>query len=258
MGLAEVLKTFNRFREQNTVADPKMGTVYGTEGRLLEQLAVNEELSISQLARATGLSYPTTLYTVSSFPFVACERAGREKKAKIRDEAVDAVYPFLIMLQTNRTKKALLALAFLSRKGLKHTLLGGELALETQLPVKDADPDPEIEIRTRSQKEFEEFARRILPRAIESELKSNARIIEDHNISAANKVGLIRVSRPEKLLTDAVAEKQSRVFIENVVEAITNSRYNIDMNFLKSYARSRVVLDEVVRELDEAKESRFP
>jgi DNA-binding transcriptional ArsR family regulator len=47
-----------------------MANVYGTEGRLLEQLALNEELSVSQLARATGLSYPTTLYKISSFPFI--------------------------------------------------------------------------------------------------------------------------------------------------------------------------------------------
>ncbi len=235
-----------------------MATVFGTEGRILEQLALNEELSISELARATGLSYPTTLYTLSSLPFVACERAGREKKAKIRDEAVDVVYPFLTMLQTCKAKKARLALAFLSRKGLNHTLLGGELALEAQLPVKDADPDPEIEIRTRSPKKFRKLCRRILTKETESELTSNARIIEDLDVTAAKKIGLLHVSKPEKLLTDAVAEKQSRVFIENVLEAITSSRYEIDMNLLESYASTRGVLDEVLHQIAESKGSRFP
>ncbi len=235
-----------------------MGNSYGTEGRLLEQLALNEELSISQLARATGLSYPTTLYTLSSLPFVACERAGREKKAKIRDEAVDVVYPFLAMLQTCKAKKVRLALAFLSRKGLSHTLLGGQLALEAQLPVKDADPDPEIEIRTGSPREFEEFARRILTKEIVLELTSNARIVEDLDVTAAKKIGLLHVSKVEKLLTDAVAEKQPRVFIENVLEAITSSRYDIDMDFLESYAKTRGVLDEVLQEIVESKGSRFP
>ncbi len=234
-----------------------MANAHSTEQILLEQLALNEVLSVSQLARATGLSYPTTLYAVSSFPFVACERKGREKKVKIKDGAVDAVCPFLITMQTNRAKRVQLALAFLSRKGLNHALLGGELALEAQLPVKDADPDPEIEIRARSKKQFEQFAHRILTRAIESELISTARIVEDRNISAPNKIGLVSVSRPEKLLTDAVAEKRSRVFIENIAETITNS-HKIDMDFLKSYALSRGVVDEVLHELELAKESRFP
>ncbi len=235
-----------------------MAYAYGTEGRILEQLALNGELSISELARATGLSYPTTLYTLSSLPFVACERAGREKKAKIRDEAVDVVYPFLTMLQTCKAKKARLALAFLSRKGLKHTLLGGELALEAQLPVKDADPDPEIEIRTRSPRKFGEFCRRILPKEIGLEVTSNARIVEDLDVTAAKKIGLLHVSKPEKLLTDAVAEKQSRVFTENVLEAITSSQYDIDMDLLESYARTRGVLAEVLHEVTESKGSMFP
>lgn len=235
-----------------------MVNVYGTEGRLLEQLALNEELSVSQLARATGLSYPTTFYKVSSFPFVAFERVGREKKARIRDEDVDAVYPFLIALQTNRAKKAQLTMAFLSRKGHNGALLGGELALEAQLPVKDAEPDPEIEIRTGNQKAFRKFASRTLSKAMDSDFTSNSRIVEDHNTSSAKKIGLLQVSRPEKLLVDAVAEKQSRVFVENVVEAITNSRHGIDMDLLKSYAESRGVLEDVVRQLEEAKGSGFP
>jgi len=235
-----------------------MANVYRTEGRLLEQLALNEELSVSQLARATGLSYPTTFYKVSSFPFVTFERVGREKKVRIRDEAVDAVYPFLITLQTNRAKKVQLALAFLSRKGLNDVLLGGELALEMQLSVKDAEPDPQIEIRTRNQKAFREFTSRIFTKAIESELTSNSKIVEDSSISPAKKIGLLQVSSPEKLLVDAVAEKQSKVFIENVVEAITNSRHSIDMDLLKSYAKSRGVFEEVARELEEAKEYGFP
>jgi DNA-binding transcriptional ArsR family regulator len=235
-----------------------MANVYGTEGRLLEQLALNEELSVSQLARATGLSYPTALYKVSSFPFVAFERLGREKKVRIRDEDADAVYPFLITLQTNRAKKVQLALAFLSRKGLNDTSLGGELALEAQLPVKDAEPDPGIEIRTKDQRAFREFARRVFPKAIESELTSNSRIVEDPDTSLVKKIGLLQVSRPEKLLVDAVAEKQPAVLIETMAEAIANSRHGVDVDLLKSYAKNRGVLQDVVQLLEEAKGSGFP
>jgi len=235
-----------------------MANVYGTEGRLLEQLALNDELSVSQLARATGLSYPTTFYKVSSFPFIDFEKVGREKKTRIKKKDVDAVYPFLITLQTSRAKKAELALAFLSRKGFNDALLGGELALEAQLPVKNPEPDPEIEIRTKNREEFEKFAMRVFTKAIESELTSNSKIVEDHHISLAKQIGLLRVSRPEKLLVDAVAEGQSRVFIENLVEAIANSRYAIDMNLLKSYAKSRGVQEKVIRQLEEAKGSGFP
>jgi hypothetical protein len=235
-----------------------VANIYGTEGRLLEQLALNKELSVSQLARATGLSYPTTFYKVSSFPFVVFEKVGKEKKVRIRDEDVDAVYPFLITLQTNRAKKAQLTLAFLSRKGLNGVLLGGEIALEMQLPVKDAEPDPLIELRTRNRKVFKQLASRILTKAIGSELKSNSMIVEDRNIALAKEFGLLRVSSLEKLLVDAVAEKQSRVFIENLVEAITNSRYGIDVDHLKLYAGSRGVSDEVSRELEEAKGAGFP
>jgi hypothetical protein len=235
-----------------------MANVYGTEGRLLEQLALNGELSVSQLARATGLSYPTTLYKASSFPFVAFQKEGREKKLRIRDEDVDAVYPFLIALQTSRAKKAELTMAFLSRKGLSDASLGGELALEKQLPVKDAEPDPEIEIRTGNQKAFRRFASRTLSKAMDSDFISNSRIVEDRDTAPAKKIGLLQVSRPEKLLVDAVAEKQPRVFVENVAEAIANSRDSVDTDFLRSYAKSRGVLEEVVRELEEAKGSGFP
>lgn len=235
-----------------------MANIYRTEGRLLEQLALHEELSVSQLARATGLSYPTTFYKVSSFPFVAFEKTGREKKARIRGEDVDAVYPFLITLQTSRAKKAQLVLAFLSRKGFSDALLGGELALEMQLPVKDAEPNPEIEIRTKNQKAFREFTKQILTKAIESELRMNTTIVEDRDSSPAKKIGLLQLSRPEKLLVDAVAEKRSRVFIEKVVEALTNSRQGINMDFLTSYAKSRGVFDEVLRRIEDAKEYGFP
>jgi hypothetical protein len=73
--------------------------------------------------------------------------------------------------------------------------------------VKDVEPDPEIEIRTRSQKAFKEFTRRVFTKAIESELTSNSRRVEDPNISLARKIGLLRVARPQKLLVDAVAER---------------------------------------------------
>ncbi len=235
-----------------------MAGAYRTEGRILEQLALNEELSVSQLARMTGLSYPTVFYKASSFPFLSFQKAGKEKRVRIRDEEIDAVYPFLIALQTNRTKKAELALAFLSRKGLNDALLGGEPAFEAQLPVKDADPDPEIEIRIKNRRAFGEFVSRMLNKTIESELTSNIKIVEDSNISPSKKIGLLHFSRPEKLLVDAVAEKQSKVFIENVAETMANSPQGIDMDLLKSYARKLGVLNEVLRVLEVAQEQGFP
>ena len=235
-----------------------MSNVYGTEGRLLEQLAMNEELSVSELARATGLSYPTTFYKVKSFPFVSFQKVGREKRVQIRDEDIDAIYPFLIAIQTNMTKRAQLALAFLSRKGLQGAVLGGEVALESQLAVKDADPDPEIEIRTGNPKEFMEFVGRTLTKSMGLELTSNSKIVEDRDTSPAKKMGLLRLSRPEKLLVDAIAENQSRIFVENVAESITNSRYKVDMDYLTSYAESKGVLEETIEELDAAKGSGFP
>lgn len=237
-----------------------MAGVYGTDARLLEQLALGGELNISELARTSGLSYPTTFYKVSNFPFVAFEKEGREKKAKINDEDVDAVYPFLVALQTNRTKKAELTFAFLTRKGLSNTLLGGELALEAQLPVKDAEPDPEIEIRTKNPKTFLQLVSRALPSTIGTDFVSNSRIVEDPDTSPSVRIGLLRLSRPEKLLVDGIAEKESRVLIENIVESISNSRrQKIDMNFLKKYAESRGVSSaKVMRQLEDAKRRGFP
>jgi len=168
-----------------------MANVYGTQGRLLERLALNEELSVSQLARESGLSYPTTLYTVSSFPFVSFEKKGRERKVKIIDETVDAVYPFLIDLQTSRAKKAQLTLAFLSRRGLSDASLGGELALEKQLPVRDAEPDPEIEIRTRNKSGFKSLVNQTLSKATRSEFISNSRVVQDGNAFIAKKIGVL-------------------------------------------------------------------
>lgn len=235
-----------------------MANAYGTEGRILEQLALNEELSVSQLARTTGLSYPTTLYKASSYPFLSFQKVGKEKRIRIKDEELDSVYPFLIALQSNKIRKAELVLAFLSRKGLSDTLLAGEPALEAQLPVKDMDPDPEIEIRTGNIRAFRKFLSRVSNKTIESELTSNSKIIEDQNISPSKKIGLLYFSRPEKLLVDAVAEKQSTVFIENVAETITNSAQGIDMVLLKSYARDRGVLNRVLSVLEAAKEYGFP
>lgn len=235
-----------------------MANVYGTDGRLLEQLALNEELSVSELARATGLSYPTAFYKVKSFPFVSFQKTGRESKVQIRDEDIDAIYPFLITIQTNMTKRAQLVLAFLYRKGMHDAVLGGEVALESQLPVKDADPDPEIEIRTKNPKKFIEFANRTLTKSIGSELTSNSKIVEDADTTPVRKMGLLQLSRPEKLLVDAIAEKQSRIFVENVAESMTNSHYGVDMDLLTSYADSRGVLDETIREIDAAKGSGFP
>jgi hypothetical protein len=236
----------------------QMANAYGTEGRLLEELALNDHLSVSQLAKASGLSYPTTLYKASTFPFVTFEKVGREKRVKISDEQVDAVYPFLIALQTSRVKKAQLTMAFLCRKGLNDAAFGGELALESQLPVKDAEPNPEIEIRTRNQESFKIFLRQILNAAANSDFTSNSKIIEDPDIAFSKKIGLLHVSTPEKLLVDAIVENQSKVYIENIAEAIVNSRQHVDLAFLRSYAMSKGVLESVLEVLRQAEESGFP
>ncbi|MHB1908593.1 MAG: hypothetical protein ACYCQJ_06935 [Nitrososphaerales archaeon] len=235
-----------------------MANVYRTEARLLEQLALNKVLSVSQLARKSGLSYPTTLDKVSSFPFLACEKIAKEKRIKIKDEAVNAVYPFLIELQTNMAKKAKLTLALLSRNGCSDVLLGGELALELQLPVKDADPDPSVEIRVKDRRSFIEFVKKTLTASIESGFLSNSRIVEDQNIRASKEIGLLRVSRPEKLLVDAIAEKRPIVVVENIAESIANSPHGIDAVLLNSYAKRRGVSDQVSRVLEQAKGYGFP
>lgn len=235
-----------------------MADVYGTECRLLEQLALYKELSVSQLARRSGLSYPTTLDKVSSLPFLACQKIGKEKRVKIKDESVNAVYPFLIELQTNSAKKAELALALLSRNGFNDAVLGGELALEAQLPVKDADPDPSVEIRVKDRSAFTKCVKNFLTGVIRSELMSNSKVIEDENIKPTKQIGLLRVSRPEKLLVDAIAEKQSIVVVENIAESIANTPNSIDTTFLNSYAESRGVSDQVSRILEDAREYGFP
>ncbi len=234
-----------------------MTSVYGTGERLLEQLALNEDLSISQLAKASGLSYPTALYSASSLPCLEFEKTGRERRVRIKDNQVDAVYPFLIMLQTNKAKRTLLMMAYLSRKGFKDALVGGELALETQFLVKDSDPDPQIEIRAGDQDRFADFVHGMPNKGAVSELHQNV-IVEDSNIRPANTMGLVKVSKPEKLLTDAIAEKRSRIFVENILETITSSHYQMDLVLLNAYAQSRGVLDEVLHELEAMKGYGFP
>ena len=238
----------------------KMTYAYGTEGRLLEQLALKGELSISQLAKAAGVAYPTALYGVESFPFVEFEKAGREKIARIRNEDVDAIYPFLILSQANHVKKAELALAFLARKGFEDAMLGGEVALEAQLPVKDIEPDPEVEIRTRDVEMFHNFLRRTFKgsRNLSAHLLSNSRLVEDDDIRHSKKIGLLNVAIPEKLLVDAIAEDKSVVFIETVAESMANSKTRIDEGFLREYSRSRGVGDRALQELEAAKGAGFP
>ena len=238
----------------------KMTYAYGTEGRLLEQLALKGELSISQLAKGAGVAYPTALYGVESFPFVEFEKAGREKIARIRDEDVEAINPFLNLSQANDEKKAELALAFLARKGFEDAMLGGEVALEAQLPVKDVEPDPEIEIRTRDVEMFHNFLRRTFKgsRNLSAHLLSNSRLVEDDDIRHSKKIGLLNVAIPEKLLVDAIAENKSVVFIETVAESMANSKTRIDEGFLREYSRSRGVGDRALQELEAAKGAGFP
>ena len=237
-----------------------MAYAHGTERRLLEQLALKGDLSISQLAEGAGVAYPTALYGVESFPFVEFERKGREKIAKIRDEDVDTVYPFLVLSQANDEKKAELALAFLARKGFEDAVLGGEVALEAQLPVKDVEPDPEIEIRTRNVKAFHDLVRKTFKRSrtLCVHLLSNSRLVEDNDTRHAKKIGLLNVAIPEKLLVDAIAEDRSVVFIESVAESMANSKDRIDEDFLREYGRSRGVGDRALQELEAANGAGFP
>jgi hypothetical protein len=235
-----------------------MSGTFSTAVRLMEQLAVNGEVSVSQLARVSGISYPTTLYAISSFPFVSRRKVGRECKVEINEEYMDAVYPFLVALQTSETKRAQLTLSFLSRKGFGDLVIGGEMALELQLPVKDAEPDPQVEVRTANANEFKKFVCRTLPSAIASDFLSKVRIVEDGDTAATKRIGLLLVSRPEKLLVDSVAEKQSEVFIESVAEAIVNSSNGVDIKLLRLYASRRGVLEEVLQQMEKARGSNFP
>lgn len=231
---------------------------YGTEGRLLEQLALKGEVSISQLARGAGVTYPTALYGVESFPFVEFERKGREKIARIRDEDVDAVYPFLILSQTNNVKKVELILSFIARKGFKDAMLGGTIALEAQLQVKDVEPDPEIEIRTQNIGAFHNFLRRALgSRSASARLISTSRIVEDNDVRHARRIGLLNVAIPEKLLVDAIAEDKSVVFIETIAESMANSP-QVNEALLREYSGMRGIGERAVEELEAARGAGFP
>jgi hypothetical protein len=234
-----------------------MVSIYSKEGRLLEQLALHGELSVRQLARKSGLSYPTVFYT-TSIPPIALEKVGREKKARIRDDAIDAVYPFLMLMQTSNEKRAQLALAYLARKGYGGALIGGDLALQMQLNVKDVEPDPQVEIRTEHPSKLRDHFRKVLQGGIGKELLSSIQIVRDRYLSPATQIGLISVSRPEKLLVDAIAEHKLTVLVENIAEAIVNSSFAINVTLLTSYAKRRGVLEETRNEIKKAQESGFP
>jgi len=234
-----------------------MVSIYGTEGQLLEHLALHGELSISQLKRESGLSYPTVFYSTSSIPLVSFEKVGKEKKVRIRDDAIDVVYPFLISMQTSKEKRVQLAIAYLARKGIK-PLIGGELALQMQLYVKDAEPDPQIEIRTSHPSKLRNYLKKALQDIIGTELLSSIQVVRDSYLSPASHVGLISVSKPEKLLVDAIAEHKPAVAIENIAEAIVNSPRAINTKLLESYAKMRGVLKEAQNEIKKAQESGFP
>ncbi|MBM3898069.1 MAG: hypothetical protein FJ358_06065 [Thaumarchaeota archaeon] len=235
-----------------------MVSIYGTEGQLLEHLALHGQLSISQLKRESGLSYPTVFYSTSSIPIVSFEKIGKEKKARIRDDVIDIVYPFLISMQTSKEKRVQLAIAYLARKGLDKPLIGGELALQMQLYVKDAEPDPQVEIRTSHPSKLRNYLKKALQGKICTELLSSIQIVRDSYLSPATRMGLISVSKPEKLLVDAIAEHKPAVLIENIAEAIVNSSRAINTKLLESYAGMRGVLKETQNEIKKAQESGFP
>lgn len=232
--------------------------MHNADGRLLEQLALHRESSIAQLARESHLSYPTALHSASSLPVLSLQKVGREKRVQIKDDSIDVVYPFLISLKNNKQEKMQLTLAYLARKGFENAMLAGEAALQLQLNVKDAEPNPVIEIRTNDPSELRRAIKMMLGKTLAKELMSNTQVIRDGDLSAARNIGLVKVSRPEKLLVDAIAENKSEVLVENIAESIVNSNQDIDMHLLYRLAESRNVLGRVLDEITKARESGFP
>jgi len=211
------------------------------------------ELSIRKLALQTGLSYPTVLSKLRMYPFIQRRVEGREIRVSIDKRALDSVFQFLMTLITSPTKKGTLALAYAIRKNTGNFLLGGEYALQMQLYVKDADPAPVFEIRSPGSKHLRDRLTRLFEISAFAE-NPTLELVKDRYVrpELSNQIGLIPVSRPEKIVVDALSEKKSEVYIDQVIESLGNSKSKIDLPLLKSYARERGVLGQTIARLESA------
>lgn len=187
------------------------------------------------------------------YPFIQRRVEGREVRVSIDKRALDSVFQFLMTLITSPVKKGTLALAYVRRKNAEHFLLGGEYALQMQLYVKDADPTPVFEIRSPESKHLRERLTRLFEKYAFTE-NPTLEVVKDKYIrpELSNHIGLIPISRPEKIVVDALSEKNSEVYIDQVIESLSNSRDRIDLPLLKSYAGERGVLDQTMQRLESA------
>jgi len=156
-------------------------------------------------------------------------------------------------LITSPVKKGTLALAYARRKNAEHFLVGGEYALQMQLYVKDADPTPIFEIRSPESKHLRERLTRLFEKSAFAE-NPTLEVVKDKYIrpELSNHIGLLPISRPEKIVVDALSDKNSEVYVDQVIESLSNSRDRIDFPLLKSYADERGVLDQTMQRLESA------
>jgi hypothetical protein len=224
-----------------------------TDTAILEALILYDELSLSKLALQTGLSYPTVLSRLRTYPFIKRRVEGRETRVSVDKRALDAVFHFLMAVVTSPVKKGTLALAYDRRKNADRFLLGGQCALQMQLYVKDADPAPVFEIRSSESKRVRDRLNRLLEQSAFSE-NPTLEVVRDRFVrpELSTHVGLIPISRPEKIMVDALSERNSEVYIDQIVESISNSKSKIDFALLKAYADERGVLNETMARLESA------
>lgn len=224
-----------------------------TDTAILEAFILYDELNISKLALQTGLSYPTVLSKLRTYPFIKRRIEGREIRVSVDKRALDAVFHFLMTVVTSPVKKGTLALAYDRRKNADKFLLGGQCALQMQLYVKDADPTPVFEIRSSKSSHIRDRLNRLLEQSAFSE-NPTLEVVMDRFVrpELSTHVGLIPMSRPEKIMVDALTESNSEVYIDQIVESISNSRNKIDLMLLKSYAEKRGVLNQTITQLESA------
>ncbi len=187
------------------------------------------------------------------YPFIQRRVEGREIRVSIDKRALDSVFQFLMTLITSPVKKGILALAYARRKNPENFLLGGEYALQMQLYVKDADPRPVFEIRSPESKHLRERLTRLFENSAFAD-NPTLEVVKDKYIrpELSNHIGLIPISKPEKIVVDALSEKNSEVYIGQVIESLSNSRDRIDLPLLKCYASERGVLDQTMERLESA------
>lgn len=227
---------------------------------ILEALILNEEMSISELTRQVGVSYPTAFSKLRAYPFICRIKKGRETLVSIDETTLDMVFPFVTAVLTSPMKQVLLALAYARRKGFRKFLVGGELALQMQSYVRDADPNPSLEIRSPHSVRFQKkVVARVLRRTLTRELPSLNFVRDSHvRPELSTSVGVLPLSRPEKIAVDAIAESKSEVYVDSVVEAIRASPEKIDLQLLRQYAEERGVLQQTLERLGQTTGLFFP